>query len=51
MSKVYSRGVKLIFSGVHINLAVAFKGPTVILGLCKGNYSLTVNPELCTAAR
>ena len=29
----YSRGVKLIFTGGHISLMVAFKGPNVILGL------------------
>ena len=41
--KVYPldyRGVKLIFTGDHISLAVAFKGPNVILGLYKCNYSL-----------
>ena len=27
---VYGRGVKLIFTGGHISLAVAFKGPRVI---------------------
>ena len=36
------RGVKLIFTGGHIGLAVAFKGLNVILGLSKYNYSLTV---------
>ena len=46
----YSRGVKLIFTGGHISLAVAFKGPNVILGLCKCNYSLTVKQELGAAA-
>ena len=30
---------------------VAFKGPNVILGLCKCNYSLTVKRELLTPAR
>ena len=35
------RGVKLIFTGSHISLAVAFKGLNVILGLYKRNYSLT----------
>ena len=38
----YGRGVKLVFTGGHISLVVAFKGPTVILGLSKYNYSLTV---------
>ena len=36
------RGVKLIFAGNLISLTVAFKGPKVILGLYKCNYSLTV---------
>ena len=31
--EVRSRGVKLIFTEGHISLAVAFKGPNVILGL------------------
>ena len=35
----YSRYVKLIFTGSHINLTVAFKGPKVILGL----YKLLIN--------
>ena len=47
---VYSRGVKLIFTGGHISLAVAFKGMNVILGLYKCNYSLTVKRELGAAA-
>ena len=47
----YTRGVKLIFTGGHISLAVAFKGPNVTLGLYKCNYSLTVKRELSTAAR
>ena len=37
--KLYTRGVKLIFTGDHISLVVAFKGPNVILGLYKCNYS------------
>ena len=37
---VYNRDVKLIFTGGHISLTVAFKGPNVILGLYKCNYSL-----------
>ena len=48
---VISRGDKLIFTGGHICLAVAFKGPNVILGLYKCNYSLTVKRELSTATR
>ena len=40
------RGVKLIFTRGHISLEVAFKGPDVILGLCKCNYSLTRGKEL-----
>ena len=34
-----ARRVKLIFTGGHISLTVAFKGPNVILGLYKCNYS------------
>ena len=45
------RGVKLIFTGGHISLVVAFKGPNVILGLYKCNYSLTRGKELGAAAR
>ena len=41
-SLIYIRGVKLIFTGGHISLEVAFKGPNVILGLYKCNYSLIV---------
>ena len=40
------RGVKLIFTRGHISLAVAFKGPNVILELYTCNYSLTVKGEL-----
>ena len=47
----YGRGVRLIFTRGHISLAVAFKGPNVILGLYKCNYSLPVNRELGTATR
>ena len=43
---LYFRGVKLIFTGGHISLAVAFKGPDVILGLYTCNYSLIVKREL-----
>ena len=44
-------GMKLIFSGGHISLAVAFEGPNVILGLYKCNYSLMRGKELSAAAR
>ena len=44
------RGVTLIFTGGHISLTVAFKGPNVILGLYKCNYSLTRGKELGAAA-
>ena len=44
------QGVKLIFTGGHISLVVAFKGLNVILGLYKCNYSLTRGKELSTAA-
>ena len=43
------RGVKLIFTGGHISLAIGFKGPNVILGLCKCNYSLPRGKELGAA--
>ena len=46
----YVRGVKLIFTGCHMSLTVAFKGPNVILDLCKCNYSLPRGKELGTAA-
>ena len=46
---MYSRGVKLIFTGGHLSLEVAFKGPNVILGLYKCSYSLTVKQELIAA--
>ena len=32
-TSTYTRGVKLIFTRGHISLAVAFKGPNIILGL------------------
>ena len=48
---LYSRGVKRIFTGGHISLAVAFKGLNVTLGLYKWNYSLRVKQELGAAAR
>ena len=47
---IYSRGVKLMFTGGHISVAVAFKGLNAILGLCKCNYSLTRGKELGAAA-
>ena len=43
---VLGQSVKLIFTRGHISLEVAFKGPNVILGLYKCNYSLTVKQEL-----
>ena len=46
---LYDRGITFIFTGAHISLAVAFKGPNVILGLYKCNYTLTVKRELSTA--
>ena len=48
---LYTRGVKLIFTGGYISLTVALKGPNVILGLYKCNYSLTRGKELGAAAR
>ena len=45
-----SRDVKLVFTGGHTSLVVAFKGLNVILGL-NVNYSLTRGKELSTAAR
>ena len=44
--KYKSGGVKLIFTGGHISLKVAFKGPNVILGLYKCNYSLPRGKDL-----
>ena len=44
------RGVKLTFTGGRISLKVAFKGPNVILGLNKHNYSLTRGKGLSAAA-
>ena len=40
------RGVKLIFTGGHVSLVVAFKGLSIILGLYTFNYSLTRGKEL-----
>ena len=45
------RGVKLIFTRGHISLVVAFKGPNVISGLYKCNYSLTRGKELSAVTR
>ena len=49
-ARLSSRTVKLTVTRGHISLAVAFKGPNIILGLCKCNYSLTRGQELSTAA-
>ena len=38
---LYGRGVKLIFTGGHVSLVVAFKGSNVILVLYKYNYPLS----------
>ena len=38
--------VKLIFTGGHISLVVAFKRPNIILGLYKYNYPLSRGKEL-----
>ena len=43
------RGVKLIFTRGHISLAVALKGPNVVLGLYTCNVSFTVKRELGAA--
>ena len=48
---IYTRGVKLVFTGGHMSLTVAFKGLNVILRLYKCNYSLSRGKELGTAAR
>ena len=48
---VYFRGVKLIFTRGHISIVAAFKGPNVILGLYKCNYSLTRGKEFGATAR
>ena len=50
-SERFKTGVSNSFSpGGHISLTVAFKGPSVIVGLFKCNYSSTVKRELGTAA-
>ena len=51
LNRIGIRGVKLIFTGGHISLSVAFKGPNLILELYKYNYSLTRGKELGTAVR
>ena len=43
----WDRGVKLIFTGGYIGLAVAFKGLSVILRLYSCDFSLTRGEELC----
>ena len=43
------QGCQTHFTGGHISLEVAFKGPNVILGLYKCNYALTRGKELGTA--
>ena len=45
------QGVNLIFTGGHISITVAFKGPNVIFGLCKCKYPLTRGKELGAATR
>ena len=47
---LYSRGIKLTFTGGHISLVVAFKGLNVISGLYKYKYFLTRGKELHAAA-
>ena len=47
----WGRGVKLIVTGGHISLEVAFKGLNIISGLYKRNYTLTRGKELGTAAK
>ena len=49
--KYLRQGDKLILTGGHISLAVAFKGPNGILGLYKCNYCLTRDKELSAAIR
>ena len=44
------QGYQIHFHPGHISLVVAFKGPNVILGLFKCNYSLTRGKELGAAA-
>ena len=45
----YGYSVKFIFTGGHISLTVAFRGPEVILGLYKCNHSLTRGKGLSAA--
>ena len=49
-SETLKQGCQTHFHGGHISLTVAFKGPNVMLGLCKYNYSLTRGKELGIAA-
>ena len=50
LNQIGMRGVKLIFTGGHISLSVAFKGPNITLGLFKCNCSLARGKELDPAA-
>ena len=50
LASLEGRGVTLIFTGGDIILVVAFKGPNVISGWYKCNYSLTRGKELSAAA-
>ena len=45
------QGCQTRFHQGHVSLEVAFKGPNVILGLYKCNYSLIVKWELGAATR
>ena len=45
-----TRASNSFFTGGHITFEVAFKGPNVMLGLYKCNYSLTRGKELGAAA-
>ena len=47
---VLCQGCQTSFTRGHISLAVAFKGPSVTLGLYKRNYSLTRGKGLGTAS-
>ena len=46
MEHAVDQGCQTNFHQGHISLTVAFKGPNVILGLYKHNYSLSVKREL-----
>ena len=50
LNQIGMRGVKLIFTGGHISLSVAFKGPNITLGLSKCNCYLTRGKEFGAAA-